>query len=135
MKTALLGISCFLLLVLPCLANDIDELAITAAYRFAEIVDDENISAAYWSGSPLLRLANAEQQWIDDTARSQRVLGKILERKLRRLKAVSSPPGLPDDDYRIILFDAKTEHKLEAAEVILLHQVAGLWQVCSYSIR
>jgi len=135
MKTVLLGFCCFWLLVVPCLANDIDEQAITAARSFAEIVDDGNISAAYWTGSPLLRLANAEQQWIDNTARSQRVLGKALVRKLKRIKTVSSPPGLPDDDYRIILFDTETENKAGAAEVILLHQVTGLWQVCSYSIR
>lgn len=135
MKTALLGLCCFFLLAGPCLANNSDEQAITAAHNFAEIINDGNISAAYWAGSPLLRLANAEQKWIDDTARRQRVLGKVLVRKLKRIRVVSSPPELPDDDYRIILYDVNTEYKSEAAEVILLHKVTGLWQVCSYSIR
>ncbi|HEY5675130.1 MAG TPA: DUF4019 domain-containing protein [Malonomonas sp.] len=135
MKTVLLGICCLFLAVVPCLANDIDNRAIAAARSFTEIVDEGNFQAAYWFAAPLLRLANAEQLWTESTARSQRVLGKVLDRKLKRIKAVSSPPGLPDDDYRIILFDALTEYKAAAAEVILLHQVAGLWQVCSYSIR
>lgn len=135
MKTILLGFCCLLLVVSPCRANDFDEQAIAAAHSFAESVDIGNISAAYWTGSPLLRLANAEQSWIDDTERSQRVLGRPIARNLKRIKTVSSPPGLPDDDYRIILFDTETEHKAEAAEVILLHKVNGLWQVCSYSIR
>lgn len=135
MKTALFGLCCFLLLASPCLANNSDDLAIAAASNFAEIVNDGNIAAAYWIGSPLLRLANVEQNWIDAIARRQRVLGKVLVRQLRQIRVVSSPPELPDDDYRIILYDAKTEYKAEAAEVILLHKVAELWQVCAYSIR
>jgi hypothetical protein len=135
MKTVLLSLCCFFLLAGPCLANDLDDQAITAAHSFAEIIDDGNFQAAYWIGSPLLRLANVEQEWIDHTASSQRVLGKVLARKLMQIRAVTSPPGLPDDDYRIILFSARTVHKAEAAEVILLQQIANLWQACSYSIR
>ncbi len=112
-----------------------EEAAVQTARTFAKVIDDSNYQAAYWIGSPLLRLANAEQEWIDRTARSQLLLGKVLERNLKQIRTVTGPANLPDDDYRIILFMARTEYKAEAAEVILLHQVNRLWQVCSHSIR
>lgn len=135
LKATLLSFCCVFLVGSYCFASDLDDQAIAAGANFATVVVDGNYQAAYWIGSPLLRLANTEQEWIDRTARTQRVLGKVLERKLTRVRAVTSPAGLPDDDYRIVLFTARTERKAEAAEVILLHQVNGLWQVCSYSIR
>ena len=135
MKTILLGFCCFFLLAVPCLADISDDLAIASAHTFATNIDGGNLQAAYWSGAPLLRLADDAQVWIDRIARTQLVLGKVVERNLTRIRTVTSPPGLPDDDYRIILFAARTEHKAAAAEVILLHQVTGLWQVCSYMIR
>ena len=135
MKAILLGCACFFLLAMPCLADNVDEHALTAAGSFAALIDDNNFQAAYWSGSPLLQRANVEQQWIDLTERSKLVLGKVLTRSLKRIRAATSPPFLPDDDYRIILFEAQTEYKAKAAEIILAHQVDGSWKVCSYSIR
>jgi hypothetical protein len=135
LKVVLLSICSVFLLGSFCIAADLDDRAIAAGASFATIIEDGNFQAAYWVGSPLLRLANPEQEWLDRIARSQQVLGKVLERKFKHLRAVTSPAGLPDDDYRIILFTARTEYKAEAVEVILLHQVNGFWQVCSYSIR
>ncbi len=134
-KAILLSVCSVFLLGTFCFAGAVDDRAIAAGASFATIIDDGNFQAAYWVGSTLLRLANVEQEWLDRTARSQLVLGKVLERKFTRIRAVTSPAGLPDDDYRIILFTARTEYKAEAVEVILLHQVNGFWQVCSYSIR
>lgn len=134
-KAILLSVCSVFLLGTFCFAADVDERAIAAGSSFAAIIDDGNFQAAYWVGSPLLRLANPEQEWLDRISRSQLVLGKVLERKLTHLRAVTSPAGLPDDDYRILLFTARTEYKAEAVEVIFLHQVNDFWQVCSYSIR
>lgn len=135
MRKLLLGLCLILLLTVPSLADNIDDQALSIARTFAALVDDENFQAAYWSGSPLLHLANAEQAWLNKTARTQQVLGKVLERELKKIRSVTSPADMPDDDYRIILFDARTEHKAKAAEVILVHPVDGIWQVCDYSIR
>lgn len=135
MKRLLLGFGLILMLALPCLADSTDDQALNAARSFAAIIDDENLQAAYWSGSPLLRLANEEQTWLEETARAQRMLGKVLAREAKRIRAVTSPADMPDDNYRLILFDAHTERKASAVEVLLIHQVDGVWQVCAYSIR
>jgi len=135
MKKFLIGLFLLVVMAGSGYADEKDDLAINAAMAFAGLIDDGNIQAAYWVGSPLLQLANEEQGWLNKTARTQKVLGKVLERKLKKVRSVTSPADFPDDDYRIMLFDARTEHKDKAAEVILAHKVNGIWQICSYAIR
>jgi hypothetical protein len=51
------------------------------------------------------------------------------------MKARSSYLGLPDGDYLIIYYEARTERKAKAAEVLLLSRNADLWSVCSYRLK
>ena len=117
------------------LANTVPEQVIAIAETFATTIDSENYQAAYMSGSELLRLANDEQIWIDRIERNQAMLGKVLQRTLKTIRAVTSPADFPDGDYLWVSFAARTEHKAKAAEVILVEQRGGIWAVCSYSIR
>jgi hypothetical protein len=135
MKRLIIGLCLCFLLSAPSLADNIEDLPLSAALNFAELIDTGNIQAAYWSGSPLLQLANTETEWLDRVARSQQVLGKVLARKVKKTRAITSSAYLPDDDYQVILFSTRTEHKAQAHETVLLHQVNGLWQVCSYNIH
>lgn len=134
MRILILGLGLLFLTALPAFTADIDAQALQAAHSFTSTIDDGNIQAAYWAGSPLLRVMNPEQEWFDQTLRSQQVLGKVLERTLNRIRAVASQSLFPDDDYRQVYFETRTERKAKAAEVILLHSVEGVWQVCDYAI-
>jgi len=118
-----------------CIANTEPEQAIAIAETFATTIDSENYQAAYMSGSELLRLANDEQNWIDRTKRNQATLGKVHQRTLKSIRAVTSPADFPDGDYLWVSFSARAKHKAKAAEVILVEQRDGIWAVCSYSIR
>lgn len=135
MRNLLLGFCLIFFLTVPCLADNLEDQAITTARNFAELINDGNLQAAYWSGSPLLQLANAEQEWLDRTERNQKVLGKVLTRKLQITHSIPSLAGFPDDNYQVVLFSSETEHKANAFESLLLHQVAGIWRVCSYKIH
>jgi len=135
MRKLLLGLCLLLLLSAPSLADDIDDQALSSALSFATTINDGNFQAAYWMGSPLLQLMTPEQAWIDHADRVQRTLGKVLERKLIRLRTASNPADFPDDNYRMIYFESRSERKAKAAEVILLHQVDDLWRVCEYTLR
>jgi len=125
----------FLLLGSPGWADDQQTQAVAAALAFSSIIDQENFQAAYWAGSELLRLANDEQEWIDQTGRAQNLLGKVTQRTLKAVRSVTTYPGLPDDEYVIVYFQASSFFKANAAEVLLVHQEAGLPKVCAYSIR
>lgn len=135
MKRLLIGLCLCLLLPSAIFANPTDIQVLTVARSFAAQLDHGDFQAAYRSASPLMRLLNDEQQWQVDAARSRQVLGKVLKRELRRIRAVDSPSEMPDDDYRLLLFDASTEYKKSAAEVVTLHKVGGDWKVCAYSLR
>lgn len=135
MKSLISGIFLLLLLAVPGLADDLDDQALSSALTFASTIDDGNFQAAYWMASPLLQLITPEQLWIDKTNRSQQVLGQVLQRELKLLREASSPANFPDDDYRMLYFESRTEKKSKASEVILLHRIDGLWRVCEYSIR
>ncbi len=135
MKYLLLGFCLLFLLTVPSLADNIEDQALTTARSFAELVNDGNFQAAYWTGSPLLQLANAEQEWLDRIDRDQKVLGRVLTRELKKTRSITSLAGFPDDTYQVVLFNSRTEHKTKAHETLLLHQVGGLWRVCSYKIH
>lgn len=135
MKKLISGMFLLLLLTVPAFADNLDDQALSSALTFASTIDDGNFQAAYWMASPLLHLMVPEQLWIDKTDRTQQVLGQVLQRELKLLRKASSPSNFPDDDYRMIYFESRTERKSKASEVILLHLVDGLWRVCEYSIR
>jgi len=135
MRKILLGFCLLFLLTVPSLAENTDDQVLSAARSFAELIDDGNFQAAYWNGSPLLQLANPEQVWLDSVERNQRVLGKVLSRELNKIRSVTSFAKLPDDNYQIVLFASRTMYKAEAHETLFLHQVDGIWQVCSYKVH
>lgn len=135
MKKLLIAFCLLFILASPGLANEPDDLALEAAKVFTMQVDDGNLRAAFWNSSPLLQLANIEEVWIEQLERNQKVLGKVLDRTLHKARMIDSSAYLPDDDYQVIIFISRTEHKAKAFETMLLHKVNGLWQVCSYQIH
>jgi len=133
--SVLFGLCSLCLFTSVSLADTFPAQAIAIAETFATTIDSRSYQAAYMSGAELLRLANDEQSWIDKTERKQIVLGKVLQRTLKSVRAVTSPSDFPDGDYLWVYFDARTERKVKAAEVILVEQRDSAWAVCSYSIR
>ena len=131
----LLLVICSLFPGTPVLANDQQNLVVAAASDFTTLVDADNFLAAYWSGSELLRLANDEREWTAQQERAQVLVGKVTKRTLKAVRSIQTYPGLPDGDYVLIYFETRTTYKAKAAEVLLLRDDQGLYQVCSYSIR
>ncbi len=109
--------------------------AVTAAERFARMIDSSNSSAAYSQASPLLRLAQSEQEFAAGIERAHLLLGPVQQRQLTALRSIGTYPRLPDGDYLIVQFEARTLYKNKAAEVILLRHQDGAWLVADYSIR
>ena len=109
--------------------------AVAAAERFAQVIDRGDSSAAYSQASPLLRLAQDEQEFSADIKRAHKLLGPVQQRQLTALRSIGIYPRFPDGDYLIVQFEAQTRHKNKAAEIILLRHQDGAWLVADYSIR
>lgn len=132
---SLMGLSSLLMAPAGALADLLSHDAVATAEHFALVIDSGNSSAAYSQASPLLRLAQDEQEFKADIERSQQLLGSVQQRKLTAIRSIGIYPRFPDGDYLIVQFEARTRHKSKAAEVILLRHQDGTWLVADYSIR
>jgi hypothetical protein len=133
--TLLVGLSGLLLAPAGTLANLLSQDAVATAERFARIIDSGNSSAAYSQASPLLRLAQDEQEFAIAIERGQKLLGPVQQRQLTALRSIGIYPRFPDGDYLIVQFEAVTQYKSKAVEVILLRHQDNVWLVVDYSIR
>lgn len=109
--------------------------AITTAERFVVMLDNNHDRQAYEQTSALLQLQTQADTWIHEQRMTSKMLGNILNRRLFTVKARETYPGLPDGNYLIVAFEAETQHKAKAIEVLLLKEESSDWQVCKYSIR
>jgi hypothetical protein len=116
-------------------ADILSERGIAVAEHFAATVASGDFQAAYWQGSVLLQRSAGEQEWVRDIARLHDLLGPVEQRSLRAIRSVATFPHLPDGDYLILHYDARTTYKEKAAEVILIVRQNNVWSVCAYSIR
>jgi hypothetical protein len=118
-----------------CLADNFPTQAISAAEQFTRLVDKKDYDSAYQASSDLLKMVDAESGWIKERELSARLLGSVQERKLVSIRARDTYPGLPDGDYLLIYFEARTERKEKAAEVLLVNLTDDVWRVCSYRLK
>ncbi|MBW6510334.1 MAG: DUF4019 domain-containing protein [Desulfuromonadales bacterium] len=135
MRTIVLTMLCCFMLATTATANLLSADAEQVSAGFVRQIEVSAFEQAYDQASPLLRLANERHQWITLMERSQAMLGKVEERTLTAVRSVTTFPNLPDGDYRLVQYTARTEHKAQAKEILLLKQDNGLWQVCEYAIR
>ena len=135
MKRLYLFTILFVLSCSICSANLFSSEAIHQAEQFSSLIDNGDYQAAYQSSSVLLHISLSEQEWNIERDRTEKLLGRVLERKLVSIKSRDSYPGLPDGNYLIVYYEAKTERKSKAAEVLLLSRYANRWEVCGYKMR
>lgn len=135
MRTIVLTMLCGFMLATTTTATLLSTDAEHVSAFFVRQIEVGDFEQAYDQASPLLRLANERHQWMTMMERSQAILGKVKERTLTAVRSVTTFPNLPDGDYRLVQYTARTEHKAQAKEILLLKKDSGLWQVCDYSIR
>ena len=117
------------------LAGDLESEALQQAEQFVSQIDNQDYHAAYNATSELFQLSSSEREWISGREITVKILGPVHDRRLVSVKARDSYPGLPDGDYVIVYYEAQTEKKTKAAEVVLLSYIADNWQACKYSLK
>jgi len=129
------GLLCFFVLASVGSAELISTGAITEARKFTRTIDSGETVTAYTRASVLLQLSQAQQDWVDAINRSHKLLGTVQERTLVAVRSVQTFPQLPDGEYLLIQFSARTPVKKDAREIILMQQQGDVWLVADYSIR
>ncbi len=109
--------------------------ALLSAEAFVVEMDKSDFRSAYANAAPILQVMSPQDAWIDQQKLSFQLLGKTIKRQLKTVRSRESYPGLPDGNYLIVCYQAQTEYKSKAIEVVLLKEQDNVWQVCKYSIR
>ena len=118
-----------------CLASNFSSQAIFAAESFTGHIDQEDYSTAYANASELFQVSLSKQDWIKEREQANFLIGAVQERKLVSVHARTTFPRLPDGEYLVVYFEAKTERKEKAAEVVLVKSTGDSWKVCSYRLK
>lgn len=109
--------------------------AIVAAENFAGFIDQEEYSTAYENASEFFQITLSKEDWIKQRQQTNFLVGGVQERKLVSVRSRTAYPRLPDGDYLVVYFEAQTEYKEKAAEVMLVKLDGDSWQVCSYRLK
>ena len=109
--------------------------AIVAAEQFVKLIDASDFSTAYAGASKLMHLSHPESDWVARVKLSTVLVGAVQKRKLVSVLARDTYPRFPDGEYLLIYFESQRQHKQKATEVVLVHEVAGAWQVCTYRLK
>ncbi len=109
--------------------------AIASVDSFTELLNQEALVAAYYSGSEFLQLSASETEWVDKTRRAHQLLGGVKVRKVVKARMKTSHPSLPDDNYLLVYSEVEMDRKKAGHEVTVLRVENGLWKVCDYSVK
>ncbi len=123
------------LLVSTGLASNFPSQAIVAAEKFAGFIDKEKYDTAYDSASDFFQITLSKEEWIKKRQQTNFLVGSVQERKLVSVRSRTEYPRLPDGEYLVVYFEARTEYKEKAAEVMLVKLDGDSWQVCSYRLK
>ena len=63
------------------------------------------------------------------------VVGKTLSRTVSSIQASTTLPGMPEGDYRMIVFTTEYADAGQASETVVMSKDAGRWGVIGYFIR
>jgi hypothetical protein len=107
----------------------------TAASDWVVLVDQEKWSESWGAASPLFRSQLTSGQWQAAVEPVRSPLGTLQSRKLEKITAAKSLPGVPDGEYRIVEFRTVFANKADAVETIVLAQEGSKWAVNGYFIR
>ena len=113
-----------------------DQPAVAAAEKWLTLVDEGKYRESWKEAAGYFRNAVTAEQWERSASGVRKPLGKLLSRKLKSAKPMTSLPGAPDGDYVVIEFTTSFENKRSAVETVTpLKDKDGKWRVSGYYIR
>jgi len=112
-----------------------EKAAVAAAEKWLSLVDSGKYVESWKRASAFFRNAITEGQWEQSLQGVRKPLGKLMSRKLKSKKYMTSLPGAPDGEYVVIEFETSFENKKSAVETVTPTMDSGSWRVSGYYIR
>ncbi len=100
------------------------------------IVDAVDFEESWSQASMTFQSAVTQQSWVEQVRAARGPLGALEHRTQTRATTQTNPPGAPDGDYIIVIYDSSFENKAEAVETHSLQlEEAGVWRTAGHFIR
>jgi len=113
-----------------------EKSAVSASLAWLELVDRAEYEESWSEAASLFKTAVDESTWVKQISAARQPLGKILSRRVKSTKYMTSLPGAPDGQYVVIQTQASFENKKTAVETITpMLDNDGKWRVSGYYIK
>jgi len=110
--------------------------AVKSAEAWLRLVDESKYSQSWKTAASFFKTHVSSDVWEKQVASVRTTLGKLLSRKQRSSKQVTSLPGVPDGNYVVIEYDSSFEGKKSAIETVTpMQEKDGSWKVSGYFVR
>lgn len=133
-----LGILCVFFLSSGAILADqkSEELAVTAAEAWLDLVDREKYAESWDEAAPYFQGAITRAKWGDTLRAVRAPLGKLVSRKLKSKQYTETLPGAPDGKYVVIEYETTFGNKKSATETVVpMADPDGTWRVSGYFIK
>jgi hypothetical protein len=113
-----------------------EQAAVDAAKAWLALIDQGKYAESWDSAATIFRNAVEKDKWKQQLDAVRTPLGKIVSRKLKTKKYMTSVPGAPDGEYVLIQFDTSFDKKKAAVETITpMIDKDGKWHVSGYFVK
>ncbi len=113
-----------------------EQAAIAAAERFLTAVDAGQYQESWAEASSLFKSQITRDEWVSRIARLRPLFGAVIHRTVKSTRYLTSPPGAPDGEYVMILFQTSFTNKKDAIETVTpTLDKDGQWRVSGYFIK
>lgn len=113
-----------------------EEAAVKGARAWLGLVDSGRYGESWEQAAAFFRGAVTKEDWERALQGVRAPLGKMLSRKLKSAKYMTSLPGAPDGEYVVIQFESSFEKKKTAVETVTpMKETDGSWRVSGYYIK
>jgi hypothetical protein len=116
-------------------SQDDEKAAVRSAQEWLDLIDEGQYEKSWHESAAFLKNAIAKEQWTQSMKAFRMPLGKVIFRRLKTKKYVTSLPGASDGHYVVIQFNASFTQKKSAVETIPMLDKDGKWRVSGYYIK
>lgn len=119
------------------LENTVGENAVAeeAARDWLALIDAGKYSQSWAEAGPMFKSVVTADSWTAQAEPVRAPLGKVLDRELGSVKSSTTLPGMPEGNYRMIVFNTDFATAGKASETVVMNKEHGQWGVIGYFIR
>jgi hypothetical protein len=104
--------------------------------KWLSLVDEGSYAKSRQEAAEYFRTAVTREQWEQSLSSVRKPLGRLISRKVKGAKYMTSLPGAPDGEYVVIQFATSFGKKRTAVETVTpMMESDGKWRVSGYFIK